>query len=137
MRSMRMTLPNRNCLQQLVRAELEFEIGLFEKVIAREPDHVEALMTLGNNYTIRGQYAEGLAIDLRLSSLRPRDPLVHYNLACSYSLLGSAEEAIGSLETAVALGYRDFEFLQRDPDLDPIRGDARFKRLVERAARVP
>lgn len=130
------TRRNKALLQGLRSAALDFEIGFFEKVIAREPDHVEALMTLGNNYTARGRYAEGLAVDLRLSSLRPRDPLVHYNLACSYSLLGRADEAIASLETAIALGYRDFEFLMRDRDLDPIREDARFKRLVERAAKV-
>lgn len=130
------TRRNRELLLSLRRAGLDFEIGFFEKVIAREPDHVEALMTLGNNYTARGRYADGLAIDLRLSSLRPQDPLVHYNLACSHSLLGQADEAIASLEKAISLGYRDFDFLMRDKDLDPIRGDARFKRLVERAAKV-
>lgn len=132
----KVTRQQKNVYQEIRRAGLDFEIGLFEKVIAREPDHVEALMVLGNNYTTRGQHREGLAIDLRLSSLRPNDPLVHYNLACSYSLLRRTAEAVATLEKAIALGYRDFDFLEKDPDLDPIRGDARFKRLVEQLAKV-
>ena len=127
---------NNSLAASLHEAGLEFEIGFFEKVIAREPDHIEALMILGHNYTARARYSEGLAIDLHLTSLRPKDPLVHYNLACSYSLLESRDEAIASLGQAIRLGYRDFEFLEKDPDLDPIRGDPRFKRLVELATRV-
>ena len=93
-------------------------------------------MILGNNYTLRGDYRRGLEIDLRLSALRPADPIVQYNLACSYSLLGSPNEAVASLEEAISLGYRDFEFMRKDRDLDPIRKDVRFQRLVERLARV-
>ena len=122
--------------ERLKEVAIDFEIGFFEKVVAREPDDVEALMILGNHYTLRGDYAKGLAIDLRLCELRPKDSIVHYNLACSYSLLGYVDEAIASLETAIHLGYRDFDFLQKDPDLDPIRGDVRFKRLVVRFVRV-
>ena len=127
---------NKELLKSLQRAASDFEIGLFEGVIARDPDHLEALMSLGNNYTARGLVSKGLAVDVRLTSLRPKDPLVHYNLACSYSLLHRADEAMEALERAFALGYRDFEFLMKDQDLDPIRGDARFNRLVERFAKV-
>jgi tetratricopeptide (TPR) repeat protein len=123
-------------LQKLNEAAIDFEIGFFEKVVSREPDHIDALMVLGNHYTLRGECAKGLRIDLRLTDLLPRDPIVRYNLACSYSLLGNVDEAIAALEAAISLGYRDFEFLLRDRDLDPIREDARFKRLVERGARV-
>ena len=128
--------PSRLLVRRLNEAALDFEIGFFAQVVAREPNHVEALMILGNHYTARGQYSKGLAVDLRLSSLRPEDPLVHYNLACSHSLQGDADEAIASLETAISLGYRDFDFLMRDRDLDPLREDVRFKALIERAAKV-
>jgi len=44
-------------------------------------------MYLGNAYTENGMYAKGLLVDLKLSRLKPNDPLVHYNLARSYALL--------------------------------------------------
>ena len=110
---------------------LDFEIGFFEGILAAHPDHVEALMFLGNAYTVRGDHARGLEIDVRLLRLRPRDPIVHYNLACSYSLVGRVDDCLHSLERSVQLGYTDLEHIQRDEDLDNARKHARYARVLE------
>ena len=34
----------------------------------------------------RSRFEDGLSVDRRLARLCPSDPLVHYNLACSFSL---------------------------------------------------
>ena len=70
---------------------------------------------------------EGLKVDERLSRLRPDDALVHYNLACSYSLTGQLELAIEALESAINLGYRDFKWMGQDPDLKNLRDHAEYK----------
>jgi tetratricopeptide (TPR) repeat protein len=114
--------------------ELDFQIGFFELARARNPDDVEALETLGMAYTQRGLYAQGLEVDRRLAELRPKNPRVHYNLACSYALVGDVDLAIASLERAIELGYDDVEHLERDRDLDPIRHDRRFQELVRKIA---
>jgi tetratricopeptide (TPR) repeat protein/tRNA A-37 threonylcarbamoyl transferase component Bud32 len=41
------------------------------------------------------------------------------------------DRAIVALEQAVAAGYRNIGQLESDPDFDPIRGDERFRKLVE------
>ena len=74
----------------------------------------------------RGRIDEGLKVDERLSRLDPRNPLVFYNLACSYSLSGDFDQAANALERALALGYRDFEWLAKDPDLKPLRAHPAF-----------
>ena len=51
----------------------------------------------------------------------PDNPLVFYNLACSYSLTDQCELAARALEQAFQLGYRDFAWLARDPDLRKLR----------------
>ena len=43
--------------------------------------------------------------------------VVHYNLACSYSLLGSVNKALKSLGKAIDLGYNDISHLENDSDL--------------------
>jgi len=88
------------------------------------------LRVMGNNLTLKGRYAQGLQIDKRLVQLRSNDPLAHYNLACSYSLLKRSELAIKTLRRAVELGYRDFRYMREDHDLDSIRHDPRFKQLL-------
>jgi tetratricopeptide (TPR) repeat protein len=115
--------------------ELDFEIAFFERILKRLPNSQDVLMALGNNYTERGHFEKGLRIDERLCRLRPADPIIHYNLACSYALVGKVDQAIGTLEQAIALGYHDSGYLQRDPDLDGIRRDPRFQALLGRVQR--
>jgi len=114
----------------------DFEIEFFEGIVKRQADYWEVLAVLGNHYTAAKRYKEGLAVDERLAALRPNDSVVFYNLACSYSLLGSIELALESLERALALGYRDFQHVMRDRDLEAVRKDRRFRGLVSRYVKV-
>jgi tetratricopeptide (TPR) repeat protein len=109
--------------------DLDLEILFLEGIVRRDPAYIEALQILGDNYTRRGLYAEGLKIDQRLIRLRPDDSVVHYNLACSYSLTGQIELAFLALDTAISLGYRDFKAMDNDPDLDNARQHADYKRI--------
>ncbi len=77
-------------------------------------------------------HEKGLNVDMKLAELKPANPLVHYNLACSYSLLGNIDAAINTLKKAIDLGYKDVEHLERDSDLINIRSDKRYKELIEK-----
>jgi hypothetical protein len=101
--------------------ELDVKISFMEGIVSREPGYVEALQILGDHYTQRGKYDRSLNIDKALSKLEPRNPLVFYNLACSYSLNSEIGMAALALDRALKLGYRDFKWLARDPDLRPLR----------------
>ena len=114
---------------------LDFEIEFLEGVVARRPRHVDALTILGHDYTLRGLYEKGLDVDLRLAAILPGESEVHYNLACSYSLVERLDEAAGALDRAIDLGYDDFEFMMADEDLANLRSDPRFIPLVRRARR--
>ncbi len=106
--------------------ELDVKIEFMQGIVRRVPDYVEALQILGDDYTKRGYYSAGLKVDERLSQMRPDDALVQYNLACSYSLTGNFNQALVALEKALDLGYRDFKWLSRDPDLRDLRRHPRF-----------
>jgi len=106
---------------------LDVEIGFVEGLVARDPDWVEALKLLGDDYTRRGKIQEGLKVDERLATLCPHDPLVFYNLACSLSLSEAYDKAFAALDRAVQLGYRDFKWLTKDPDMANLRRHPLFK----------
>ena len=72
-----------------VNDSLDFEIAFFEGLVKKNPNYVEALVTLAEAYTVGGRYADGLKMDLRLARLCKNDPTVHYNLACSLALTGN------------------------------------------------
>ena len=103
--------------QRDLDTKIEFMAGL----VRRDPDYVDALQLLGDHYTQRGLFNEGLKVDERLARLEPENPLVFYNLACSYSLTDQFERAALALEKALQLGYRDFIWLAKDPDLKKLR----------------
>jgi tetratricopeptide (TPR) repeat protein len=53
-----------------------------------------------------------------------------YNVACGYALAGNKDEAIDWLEYSVKSGYNDFDHLRKDSDLDGIRNEKRYKKLL-------
>jgi tetratricopeptide (TPR) repeat protein len=122
----------RKRLSRLEQRNLDIEIDFIEGVIRRDPLYVEALQILGDDYTQRGRFSEGLRVDQQLSKLKPADPLVYYNLACSYSLTGKVEAAVLALDRAITLGYHDFKWIARDPDLESLRTHPLFKRIRSR-----
>ena len=110
--------------------DIEFEIDFFEKILKDAPDFIEALVAIGDLYTRAGYWQKGLDIDLKLLRLRPEDPIVHYNLACSYALLNQTRAALGALSKAIDLGYNDFQHLKEDPDLENLLKDEQFKTFI-------
>ena len=123
-------------LSRQEQQDLDVEIGFLEGVVQRDRNYVEALQLLGDNYTKRGRFSEGLAVDRRLARLCPQDPLVFYNLACSYSLTGEYRKSANSLRKALAHGYRDFKWLRQDPDLDPLRKQPIFAKIETEIAEI-
>jgi tetratricopeptide (TPR) repeat protein len=120
--------------KKLTRSEtrdLDIKIDFIEGIVRRDPNYVEALQLLGDHYTQRGKFEEGLKIDETLSRLEPANPLVFYNLACSYSLTGELELAAASLKQAILLGYRDFNWLRKDPDLRALRRHRLYRTIRE------
>ena len=109
--------------------ELDVAIHFLEGVVRRDPEYVDALQLLGDDYTRRGKFQAGLDVDTRLAQLRPDDPLVYYNLACSYSLTSQIDAAVAALDRALNLGYRDFQWLSRDPDLRALRKHPLFENI--------
>lgn len=116
--------------------DIQFEITFYEKILKESPDFVEALSALAESYTRAEDYQKGLELDKRLAVLCPEDPLVFYNLACSFALTGSADQAIESLEAAVRFGYDEPEHMSKDPDLESLHGDERFKKLLARLQKI-
>lgn len=118
-------------LARYEKPQIEFDIALLEDILAVRGDHLETLRTLAELYTMNGQLREGLQVDRRIVDSCPRDPVARYNLACSLSLSGRIDDCFRELRQSVRLGYRDFEHMSDDPDLDAARDDPRWIELFE------
>jgi tetratricopeptide (TPR) repeat protein len=108
----------------------EFEIGFFEAVLRRDRNYANVVEILGGLYTRQGRISDGLKMDRRLVKLQPENATARYNLACSLALLKRRTDALAELRRAVQLGYRDFDWMQQDPDLETIKHHPGFQRLL-------
>jgi len=126
----------RKKLSRASQRDLDAKIEFMEGLVRRDPDYVDALQLLGDHYTQRGCYAEGLKVDEHLARLEPRSPLVFYNLACSCSRMGQFARAALALEKALQLAYRDFRWLARDPDLRKLRQQPLYRDIEAKIRRM-
>lgn len=108
----------------------EFESEFWGRVLERQPYYEDVLRRQAEALAKAGHYQQLLPLDRRLVELRPQDPLVYYNLACTLSRLSLLPEAVQTLKTAIRLGYDDFGHIETDLDLEPLRDLPEFKSLL-------
>ena len=108
----------------------QFEIEFFEAVHRRCPEYMEVVGLLGGLYTRVGRITDGLKMDRKLVRLDPANPTAHYNLACSLALCKKRPDALRSLRKALSLGYDDLDWMQQDPDLEILKNDPEFLKLL-------
>ena len=119
-------------LTRKAACELDVQISFLEGLVRRDPYYLEALQILGDHYAQRGTCLHGLKVGQQLSRLQPSNPTVFYNLACSHSLTGEFDQAAAALERALALGYRDFNWMAKDPDLHNLRQHPLYRGIQDK-----
>jgi tetratricopeptide (TPR) repeat protein len=123
------TTANHSTRDRQRRRDLDVEISFLEGLLHRDPGYVDALRVLGDDYTERGRFEDGVRVDERIARLCPEDAMAHYNLACSYTLTDRLELAADALNTALDRGYRDLKWLRRDPDLRKLRQHPLYRKI--------
>jgi tetratricopeptide (TPR) repeat protein/tRNA A-37 threonylcarbamoyl transferase component Bud32 len=125
----------RECLQ--IRKELA----------SKDPKNDRARMDLILVLPHCGEHEEATRLAETLRTGRPNDRELLFILArcfaqCAAAVPGNTplaaryeQRALESLETALAQGYSDIMMLETAPDLEPIRGHAEFKKLLENVKR--
>jgi tetratricopeptide (TPR) repeat protein/predicted DNA-binding WGR domain protein len=77
-------------------------------------------------------YEEAIRITHEAVKKAPNDPLLHFNLACFYSLSYKTKEALYHLEEAIKKGYDNPMKIIHDGDLENIRSTKEFKDIRQR-----
>jgi non-specific serine/threonine protein kinase len=96
------------------------------------PEDVRARILLSTNHAFFGNEADAVRELQRAVALRPNDPNILYNAACTYGVLQRKADALATLVKAKAAGWHNFDWGARDPDLACLRDDPEFQHLLER-----
>jgi tetratricopeptide (TPR) repeat protein len=96
------------------------------------PYTVAVRVHLGNSYLERAEYEKALEQYKKALEIEPKNSIALYNVACAYSRMKKIEEALDALDRCVDAGYRDVGWMEKDPDLDNLRDEPRYKTIVQR-----
>ena len=105
------------------------EILALEGHLKAVPEDVRARVLLAGDYAALGQ-AEAAVRETNLAiTLRPNETLVLYNAACVFCQLERKADAMEALKKAWHSGFREPDWVRRDPDLAILHGDPEFEKL--------
>lgn len=114
-------------------------LALVTKHLELNPDDANAATIGAVCHSRLGNQDEGVVWAERALTIDPSDARIQYNVACLLALAGRSDRAIDCLQNAVNAGFAHFDWVEKDPDLDSLRNDPRFKSLhwrnVDRPAR--
>jgi serine/threonine protein kinase/Flp pilus assembly protein TadD len=116
--------------ERLRRREME----VLQEQLQQFPDDVRARILLAADLAIFGDPADS-AMQARIAiTMRPLDPNILYNAACTYGLLKMKEEALDAFRRSVDAGYSNTDWCNKDPDLKILHDDPRFIKLTQKSS---
>jgi hypothetical protein len=104
-------------------------------LLARYPDRSDALHWAAHLALTAKKNDEAQALLEAALGVGPVEPEMHYDLACVRALLGDKPGALEALDQALVAGYRNWDWIDKDPDLATVRSDPGFVAIVQHHGR--
>ncbi|MDP9339805.1 MAG: protein kinase [Acidobacteriota bacterium] len=126
--------PVRNALRALGKMEAarnirQRESAALENHLKQVPEDARARIILAADYAEMGREEDALRETNLAITLRANEATILYNAACVFSSLKRKQEGMDSLRKAWEAGFRDVDWVRRDPDLAFLRDEPDFERL--------
>ncbi|MCA8966715.1 MAG: tetratricopeptide repeat protein [Planctomycetes bacterium] len=102
----------------------------YRKVVDADPKDGEAWHRLGFSLHSLGKLDEALLAHEKAATFPRFAGHGCYNAACVYALKGDKEKAIAWLDKAADAGLNLYDHIQTDTDMDAIRDDPRFAKIL-------
>lgn len=100
---------------------------------AQERAEFAGYMKEGHRFLKGKQYARSIEAYRKAVKIIPGQAPAWYNMACAHALSGQKEKALEALAQAVEKGFADPDHIKNDKDLDSLRGDPEFEKILKRA----
>ncbi|MGH9443524.1 MAG: protein kinase domain-containing protein [Thermoanaerobaculia bacterium] len=133
-------VPIMNALGAIGKTELrnnilQRAIQAMEIHVREIPEDARARILLAANYAEEGREDDSMREANLAMLLRPNEATVLYNAACTFCSLNKKAQALDAISKAWRAGFRDPDWVRRDPDLSILHGEPEFEKLYpEKAA---
>lgn len=110
-------------------------IASLKKALKINPHYTLGYYDLGTLFAKKGKRAEAMVCLEKYLELQPSEDghmtaWAYYSIACLHALDGRTEDALNLFKQSLEEGLRESKHIETDPDLDMLRGDPRFIRLM-------
>ncbi len=100
------------------------------KHLESNPNDARAYNLVGVWYARLGDFDRAVDSTMKSIELSPGDALVMYNVACLYGVQKKGDLAVHWLRRAIEAGYRRYEWMKSDSDLDSVRDHPGYLELL-------
>lgn len=104
----------------------------FSVAIQKDPAYAEAYSNRSVAYMQQRKFNKAEEDLRRARELSPDSPSVRYNYASLHSLNGNVDLALDEIDAALTRGFSDYDALRRDPDLENLRRNPEFRKILEK-----
>jgi serine/threonine protein kinase len=120
-------LGNKEKLNETIQRSLKF----YPEYLTRHPDDARAHLFYALDLAVAKQFDKAKIEADKAIKLNPTDVLMIYNVACFYSVMDEKKMAIETIGKAIVAGYKAYDWMERDVDLDNIRNEPAFIELMK------
>tara|TARA_Y100001960_G_C14738945_1_gene861846 strand:+ start:1034 stop:1627 length:594 start_codon:yes stop_codon:yes gene_type:complete len=99
----------------------------YRKALHHNKSFKEATINLSTAYMKNLNYDKALKTIKKGMLLDSKNPHIHYNYACYYSLIGQPKRSLKMLKAAINFGFNKLDQIEIDPDLQKLRQSPEFK----------
>ncbi|NIO42782.1 MAG: hypothetical protein GTO41_23105, partial [Burkholderiales bacterium] len=117
----------------LSEEQFEKAANVFGEIVGVQPNNGRAWHLLGYCLHMDNQLDKAIEAHTKAASFEQFKPISLYNLACAYSLKNDSEQSLSFLQKAFDAGFYQFDQLEQDADLDTVRNNPRFIKMVKQA----
>ncbi|RFP11308.1 MULTISPECIES: tetratricopeptide repeat protein [unclassified Duganella] len=98
---------------------------------------VNELLKLAIANMAQGKFDEAGKVLAQARERGPKEPLVYYNTAILRLRQGRTDDALKEFEASFMAGFKHFDMLEKDRDLDELRKTPRFAALIKQYDTAP
>lgn len=104
-----------------IKGDTREAIANYKMALHHDPENPDFYINLSTAYLKEKNFAKAHTALLTLKTKSPQNPLLYYNLACYFSLRNEITASKEALQKAAVLGFKKFEDIQTDSDLENLR----------------
>ncbi len=128
---------SRTAQDAVQEGDWEVAVASFRKLTEVDPKDARAWHMLGYSLHAQGKLDEALVVHEKAATFPEVGGVASYNCACVHALRGDKEKAIAWLEKAADKGFGNVEHIENDSDMDGLRSDPRFQKVIAKMKTNP